>query len=385
MTPAEPTLSGEPSSAQTPPQPASAPRPPRVRSLPSPVAKRATVIGAGSFGTALAVLLTRAGLRTTLQTRTAEQAALLDSERENKAYLPGVELPAPLRVEPVSTGVGRADYVFLAVPSRGLGAAIAALSEGELGRRTAVVSVAKGLVAPDGRAPSALLAGLFGAHRVACVGGPAHAQEMVRFGAGLVLASADEELARTLAQMFTRAGVVCEQSNDPIGVELAGAAKNAAALAAGATEAQGANAAGAAAGHIFAEVWRYGETLGARPESLIGLAGVGDLLATALARESRNRRAGELLAQGVAAAEIPARIGQAVEALEWVPLLARTLEQAGVEAPVTGALGRLISGELPLDRWVALVRTTVPPPARWRRRPQPGFWRRVWRRISGSR
>jgi glycerol-3-phosphate dehydrogenase (NAD(P)+) len=348
------------------------------------VAKRATVIGAGSFGTALAVLLTRAGLRTTLQTRTAEQAARLDSERENKTYLPGVELPAPLRIEPASAGVGRADYVFLAVPSRGLGAAIAALAEGELGRRTAVVSVAKGLVAPDGQAPSALLAGLFGAHRVACVGGPAHAQEMVRFGAGLVLASADEELTRTLAQMFTRAGVVCERSNDPIGVELAGAAKNAAALAAGATEAQGANAAGAAAGHIFAEVWRYGEALGARPESLIGLAGVGDLLATALARESRNRRAGELLAQGVPAAEIPTRIGQAVEALEWVPLLARTLEQAGVEAPVTGALGRLISGELPLDRWVALVRTTVPPPARWRRRPQPGFWRRVWRRISGS-
>jgi glycerol-3-phosphate dehydrogenase (NAD(P)+) len=322
-------------------------------------------------------------LRTTLQTRTAEQSALLDSERENKAYLPGVELPGPLRVEPASAGVGRADYVFLAVPSRGLGAAITALSEGELGRRTAVVSVAKGLVAPDGRVPSALLAGLFGAHRVACVGGPAHAQEMVRFGAGLVLASADEELAQTLAQMFTRAGVVCEQSNDPIGVELAGAAKNAAALAAGATEAQGANAAGAAAGHIFAEVWRYGETLGARPESLIGLAGVGDLLATALARESRNRRAGELLAQGVPAAEIPARIGQAVEALEWVPLLARTLEQAGVEAPVTGALGQLIAGELPLESWVALVRTTVPPAARWRRRPQPGFWRRVWRQISG--
>lgn len=378
MTPAEPT----PSDAQPSATEGRGSRPALPRTLPSPVAKRATVIGAGSFGTALAVLLARAGLRTTLQTRTAEQAELLDSERENKAYLPGVELPVGLRVEPAAAGVGRADYVFLAVPSRGLGAAISALSNGDLGRRTAVVSVAKGLVPPDGAAPTAVLAGLFGAHRVACVGGPAHAQEMVRFGAGLVLASADEELAHTLAQMFTRAGVVCEQSNDPTGVELAGAAKNAAALAAGATEAQGANAAGAAAGHIFAEVWRYGETLGARPESLIGLAGVGDLLATALARESRNRRAGELLAEGVPAAQIPARIGQAVEALEWVPLLARTLERAGVEAPVTGALGRLISGELPLDRWVALVRTTVPPPARWRRRPAPGFWRRVWRRIS---
>ena len=187
--------------------------------------------------------------------------------------------------------------------------------------------------------------------------------------------------------MFTRAGVICELSNDPIGVELAGAAKNAAALAAGATEAQGSNAAGAAAGHIFAEVWRYAEGLGARPESMIGLAGAGDLVATALARESRNRRAGELLAAGVPASEIPARIGQAVEALEAAPLLARTLEAAGIAAPVTTALGRLISGELPLDEWVALVRATVPPPARWRRRAaghRQGFWRRVWRGPSGG-
>jgi glycerol-3-phosphate dehydrogenase (NAD(P)+) len=116
---------------------------------------------------------------------------------------------------------------------------------------------------------------------------------------------------------------------------------------------------------------------------MIGLAGAGDLVATALARESRNRRAGELLAAGVPAAEIPARVGQAVEALESVPLLAGALERAGVGAPVTGALARLISGELPLDEWVALVRATVPPPARWRRRPQPGFWRRAWRRLAG--
>jgi glycerol-3-phosphate dehydrogenase (NAD(P)+) len=180
--------------------------------------------------------------------------------------------------------------------------------------------------------------------------------------------------------MLIRAGLVCEQSNDPIGVELAGAAKNAAALAAGATEAQGLNAAGAAAGHIFAEVWCYAEGLGARPESMIGLAGTGDLLATALARESRNRRAGELLAAETPATEIPARIGHAVEALESVPLLARALERAQVQAPVTGALARLISGELPLEEWVALVRATVPSPAR-RRRPAAGFWRRQWRRL----
>jgi glycerol-3-phosphate dehydrogenase (NAD(P)+) len=365
------------------PTPSPASRGARPRALPTPGARRATVIGAGSFGTALAVLLARGGLRTTLQARTAEQAERLEEEHENGVYLPGVELPGQLRIEAVSAGVARADFVFLAVPSRGLGQVIAALGGAGLGKRAAVVSVAKGLVPPEGLPPTTVLGATFGSHRVACVGGPAHAQEMVHSGAGLVAASSDEELARTLAQVFTRAGVVCEQSDDPLGVELAGAAKNAAALAAGATEGQGLNAAGAAAGHIFAEVWRHAEGLGARPESMIGLAGAGDLVATALARESRNRRAGELLAAGVPAAEIPGHVGQAVESLESVPLLARALERSHVDAPVTSALGRLISGELPLDDWVALVRATVPPPARWRR-PQPGFWRRLWRRLSTS-
>ncbi len=360
----------------------------RARSLPTPGAKRATVVGAGSFGTALAVVLARGGLRTTLQARTAEQAQLLAAERENRRYLPGVQLPSQLRVEPASVGVARADYVFLAVPSQGLERVIGGLRDAGLGGRTAVVSVAKGLVPPDGTPPTVLLREAFGAHRVACVGGPAHAQEMVHAGAGLVAASHDQELAEQLAQVFLRARLVCERSNDPVGVELAGAAKNAAALAAGATEGQGLNAAGAAAGHIFAEVWRYAERLGARPESMIGLAGTGDLVATALARESRNRRAGELLAAGVPASEIPARVGQAVEALQSVPLLARALQRAAPQgaddergAPITTALGQLISGELPLQEWVALVRTTVPPPARWRRRAAPGFWRRVWLRL----
>jgi len=359
-------------------------RAPRARSLSTPGSRRATVIGAGSFGTALAVLLDRGGMRTTLQTRTVEQAATLAAERENSVYLPGVSLPGTLRIEPASAGVARADYVFLAVPSRGLAEVIDQLASAGLGRRTAVVSVAKGLVAPAGLPPTVVLRDRFGAARVACIGGPAHAQEMVHHGAGLVAASSSEELASALAAVFTRAGVVCERSDDPVGVELAGAAKNAAALAAGATEAQGLNAAGAAAGHIFAEVWRFAEQLGARPESMIGLAGAGDLLATALARESRNRRAGELLAAGVPAAEIPVQIGQAVESLESVPLLAAALAGAQLGAPVTSALARLIAGELPLNDWVKLVRATVPPPALWRRRPRPGFWRRTWRSLRRS-
>jgi glycerol-3-phosphate dehydrogenase (NAD(P)+) len=346
------------------------------------MSRRATVVGAGSFGTAVAVLLARSGLRVTLQTRTAEQAERLASERENRVYLPGVELPRDLRVEPAGAGLARSEYVFLAVPSHGLDAVIDGLANAGLPPRAALVSLAKGLVPPDGVPPTIRLRATHPGHRVACVGGPAHAREMVSDGAGLVAAADDQALAKALAAFFTRGGVVCEESDDPVGVELAGAAKNAAALAAGATEAQGPNAAGAAAGHIFAEVWRHAARLGAQPESMIGLAGTGDLVATALAPQSRNRRAGELLAQGLGAEEIPARIGQAVEALESVPLLARALERSGVQAPVTQALGRLIAGHLPLADWVALVRTTVPPPARFRR-PSVGWWRRMWRRSGG--
>jgi glycerol-3-phosphate dehydrogenase (NAD(P)+) len=339
------------------------------------------VIGGGSFGTAVAVLLARGGLRTTLQTRTAEQAQRLTEERENRVYLQGVELPRELRIEPAEAGLARSDYVFLGVPATGLNEVIDFLQANGLPAKAAVVSLAKGLVPPDGSPPTTLLRQRFGDSRTACLGGPAHAREMVSEGAGLVAASTEESLATALAGVFIRAGVVCEESNDPIGVELAGTAKNAAALASGATEAQGLNAAGAAAGHIFAEVWRWAEAQGARPESMIGLAGTGDLVATALAPDSRNRRAGELLAQGVPAAEIPTRVGQAVEALESVPLLSKALAAAGIDAPVTTGLARLISGELPLEEWVALVRATVPPPARWRPAVRPGFWRRLRSRF----
>ena len=309
--------------------------------------------------------------------------ARLQEDRENLVYLPGVEFPRELRVESVAAGLGRADYVFLGVPSDGLGETIRGLKKAGLARARRSSRWPRGSRRRDGTAPTVLLRERFGEARVACVGGPSHAREMVSEGAALVAASTNEELANAHRRRLHPRRRRLRASNDPIGVELAGAAKNAAGLAAGATEAQGLNAAGAAAGHIFAEVWRYSEAQGARPESMLGLAGTGDLVATVLAPQSRNRRAGELLAAGVPAAEIPERIGQAVEALETVPLLARALRNAGLEATVTDGLAQLISGELPLDEWIALVRTTVPPPARWRRRPPPGFWAGLWARMPG--
>src|SRR5918912_4033544 len=350
--------------------------------------RRASVVGAGSFGTAVAIVLERAGLRTTLLCRTGEQAERLAAGRENERYLAGVRLPERLKVRALGARddqFHRSDLVFVAVPSAGIDAAIAELTRQGVSPTAGVVSLTKGLVPPDGTPPTAVLERAFGPERVACVGGPAHAREMVEGGAGLICASHAPDLAERVAEVFRAGRIVCEASSDPDGVELAGCAKNAAALAAGATESQGLNAAGMAAADIFGEVLALAERSGGQARTFVGRAGVGDLVATALAPKSRNRSAGELLAEGVPASEIPDRLGQAVEALETVPLLARAIERAGISAPITSALARLIEGTLPLDEWVALVRVSQPESRRRRGRLR-AWWLRLrgrWRALLG--
>src|SRR3954452_749790 len=345
---------------------------------PGQLTRRATVLGAGSFGTAVALLLERAGVRTTLLCRTAEQAEALIQAGENARYLPGVRLPGGLKIRAFGARADqfeRPDLVFLAVPSKGLGEALTTLDGMGVSGRAGMVSLAKGLVAPDGIPPTLALKSRYGPGSVACIGGPAHAREMIESGAGLVCASHSELLAHRISEVFRAGGVVCEVSSDPVGVELAGVAKNAAAVAVGATQGQGLNAAGMAAADIFLEVLALAEESGGPGGPLVGGAGRGDLVATALAPSSRSRSAGELLAQGVPAADIPERVGQAVEALETVRLLAHAIEREGLDAPVTSALARLIEGSTPLDDWLQLVREMQRPPARFK------GGRKLWLRV----
>jgi glycerol-3-phosphate dehydrogenase (NAD(P)+) len=194
------------------------------------------------------------------------------------------------------------------------------------------------------------------ARAIASLGGPAHAREAVAGMAALALASADGDLRTQLGEVFDRAGLVCERGDDVAGVEVAGAAKNAAVLAAAAAEDHGMNAAGIAAAGIWRECVDLATARGARLETFAGLAGVGDLMATVLAPGSRNRRAGELLGAGVSAEQIPSRIGQASEALDSVPLLAQAIAAADIPAPALEGLAQLIAGEIDVDEWVASLR-----------------------------
>jgi glycerol-3-phosphate dehydrogenase (NAD(P)+) len=321
-----------------------------------PPVRRAAVIGAGSWGTAVAVLLARGGLEVQLGCRTAEQAEELDRTRMNESYLPGVRLPESLQVKRGSEiELAGLDLVCLAVPSMALPQAVGAIAD-RVGERAAILMLSKGLVAPRGELPSEYVGERIRARAIACLGGPAHAREAVSGSAALVLGSADDDLRAQLGEVFDRAGLVCERSSDIFGVEMAGAAKNAAALAAAAAQPHGLNAAGIAAAEIWRECVAYATSRGANLETFVGLAGVGDLTATVLAPGSRNRQAGELLGTGAPADRIRAEIGQASEGLDSVPLIAATISAAGIEAGGLQGLAALIEGRIGADEWVAGLR-----------------------------
>ncbi len=321
--------------------------------------RRVAVIGAGASGTSLAVCLARAGLEVELGCRTQEQALMLAESRENTRYLPGVTLPDSIRVTRASElSLDGHDLICLAVPAKALPAVLAAHG-GQINHRAGVLVMSKGLVPPLGTLPAAFAAERAGAHAVAVLGGPAHAAEMLERGASVVIASLDRGFASQLSDMFTQAKLDVTTTGDVTGVELAGCAKNAAALAAAAASIAGPNVAGAAAGKVFAEIDALARARGSRPETFAGLAGAGDLVATVVASGSRNRRAGELLAQGVPAAEIPKAIGQAAEAVDSVPLLATAAHRAAIESPALDGLAALLDGRLEPDQWAATV--TEPP------------------------
>lgn len=321
-----------------------------------PPLRKAAVIGAGSWGTAVAVLLARGGLEVELGTRTTEKAQEIAKKRENEDYLPGVKLPEEIAIKRATEiELGGCDLICLAVPSAALPNVVGSLSD-RIGSRASVLLLSKGFVQPMGALPNEYVSERIRARAIASLGGPAHAREAAAGMAALVLGSADADLRTMLGEVFDRAGLVCERTDDVVGVDVAGASKNAAALAAAAAQRFGLNAAGIAAAGVWRECVDFALAKGARLETFSGLAGVGDLMATVLAPRSRNRQAGELLGAGVAADKIRGRIGQASEGLDSVPLIAQTVSAAGIDAPSLEGLAALIEGEIDAGEWVAGLR-----------------------------
>jgi 1-acyl-sn-glycerol-3-phosphate acyltransferase len=189
-----------------------------------PPLRKAAVIGAGSWGTAVAVLLARGGLEVQLGTRSPEQAEAMQEERTNERYLEGVDLPDGVTVKRASEiELAGTDLVVLAVPTAGLPAAVGSVGD-RVAQRSSVLMLAKGLVAPMGALPSDYVSERVRSRAIACLGGPAHAKEAVSGTAALVLGSEDADLRAQLGEVFDEAGLVCERTEDVTGFEIAGAA-----------------------------------------------------------------------------------------------------------------------------------------------------------------
>ncbi|MGO9604713.1 MAG: NAD(P)H-dependent glycerol-3-phosphate dehydrogenase [Candidatus Binataceae bacterium] len=260
------------------------------------------IFGAGAWGTALAVMLARRGLRTILCARRAAQADAIRRARENTAYLPGIAVPGNLDLTADWPGAAAsADVLILAVPSRHARVAFAPAA-GAVHPGAIVVSATKGIEDGTLQTMTQMLAEIAPAGvKLAALSGPGFAAEVARdLPAALVAAAHDEPVARRVQELFSARSLRVYSSGDVIGVEVCGAVKNVVAIAAGVSDGLGLGSSARAAviTRGLAEIMRLVEAAGGRRETAAGLAGLGDLVLTCTGDLSRNRAAGLALARG---------------------------------------------------------------------------------------
>jgi glycerol-3-phosphate dehydrogenase (NAD(P)+) len=299
---------------------------------------RVVVIGAGSWGTVFACLLRDNGHEVTLAARDSDQVDAMASTGRNPRYAHDADLTGIRAVTIVGAPVSEADLVVVAVPSRVFGEVVGALPGS-----APILSLSKGLDPATGKRLSTLVR----ERQVAVLSGPNIADEVVRrLPAAAVIASADLELAVRLQLAIHSTIFRVYVNDDVVGVELCAAAKNVIALAAGGADGLGLGDNGKAAlvARGLAEMRRLAEVAGARPDTFAGLAGMGDLIVTCWAPTGRNRRAGELIAQGVPPDEAEERIGMVVEGLTTAPVLRDLSRRLGIELPITEGVCAVLQG-----------------------------------------
>ena len=304
------------------------------------------VIGAGSWGTALAIQFARTGRRTLLWGRDAEQLAMLARDRCNRRYLPGADFPEALEVVPeLADAVRQAGDVLVCVPSHAFHETLEALRP-SLAADARLCWATKGFEMDTGRLPHQVAADVLGAAiPTAVLSGPTFAREV---GAGLptamTVASETAEFARELAESISDHGFRAYTSSDITGVEVGGAVKNVLAIGAGISDGlgYGANTRVALITRGLSEMTRLGLALGAKPETFMGLAGMGDLILTCTDDQSRNRRMGLALAAGKTVAEAEEEIQQVVEGVQAARAVWQLAHKLGVEMPITEQVYKVI-------------------------------------------
>jgi glycerol-3-phosphate dehydrogenase (NAD(P)+) len=307
---------------------------------------RVTVIGGGSWGTAFSVVLRDHGHEVTLACRDGDQAAAITETGRNPHYLSQVDLRGIAATTIEDAPVAASNLAVVAVPSAAFGDVVASLPGS-----CPVLSLSKGLDPSTGARLSTLVDG----RPVAVLSGPNIAEEISRgLPAAAVIAGENHALSVQLQLAIGTPAFRVYVNDDVAGVEYCAAAKNVIALAAGGADGLGLgdNAKAALVTRGLAEMARFAEAAGARPETFAGLAGMGDLIVTCWSKSGRNRRCGELVAQGATPAEAAAEIGMVVEGLTTAPVLRDLAHGLDLELPITEGVCTVLDG-VPLGDLVA--------------------------------
>ena len=287
-----------------------------------------SVIGAGSWGSALAQLLATRGLPVTIWAHEPAQAGEINSRHTNHTFLPGVTLAENIRATAEMTTAAAADLVVVVPPSQFLKSVAAQLAASGVRPRVPLVCCTKGLEQHTGRLMTQVLGEFFPDNPVGALSGPNHAEEVARgTPAAAVLAAEDHDLAAGLQRFFNTPSFRTYSSDDVPGVELGGALKNIYAIAAGLSDGLGFgdNAKSALVTRSLAEMIRLGTALGGQRETFYGLSGMGDLIVTCFSVHGRNRALGERLGRGESLADIQRSM---VMVAEGVPTCRSALEEA---------------------------------------------------------
>jgi glycerol-3-phosphate dehydrogenase (NAD(P)+) len=310
--------------------------------------ERITIVGTGSWGTTLAVMLAREGRRVSLWARTAEEAQKLKAARENKAFLPGVILPHNLAIiSSMEEALTSCRMLMMVVPARSMRENVRRVRP-HIAEDTIVLSAAKGLETETGLRMSQVIAQELPSQshqRICVLSGPNLSREIVAgLPAGTVIAAEDGSVAE-FAQRLTMTPLFRVYTHDDvIGVELGGALKNIIALGAGAADefGYGDNAKSVFMTRGLAEITRLGVAAGANPLTFAGLAGIGDLVCTCASRHSRNHYLGEELAKGRSLVDIQASMKMVAEGVDTTKAAVKLARQYGVEMPITQAIYQVL-------------------------------------------
>jgi glycerol-3-phosphate dehydrogenase (NAD(P)+) len=322
---------------------------------------RVSVLGAGSFGTTMAHLLTQ-NAPTLLWCRRPDLADEINREHCNESYLPGHRVAPDLRATAsLEEAVREADVLVMGIPSHGMRPMLEEVSK-HIRPWVPVVSLAKGLEPGSHLRMTQVIREVLPEHRAGALSGPNLAREIMSgFAAASVIAFEDNELARQLQDLF-HCGVFRVYTNrDVVGCEVAGALKNVIAIATGMGDGLGVgdNTRSAVITRGLAELTRLGVAMGGKPETFAGLAGIGDLVATCTSSQSRNRHVGEQLGRGQTIEEITTGMNQVAEGVRTSAVAMELSDRFSIDLPIAREVhGVLYEGRTAEDAYRGLTRRT---------------------------